>query len=207
MYAKTFPEARKVLFFLYSPDDNDPASLFDLARPAFTMSWNENRTEWRLVQQKCEHCQFSPRQSVCACVGKQQVAFIRHSRENIGDGVFNHMEVNIPGLYADESRVIWCPKLGRGDLGLEPLDDGYESQRLETKPPVWNEQVESLVLDFKGRNVSSSAKNFQLALGRRPEHVICQYAKIGKDKFSLDFRYPMSVIQAFGVSLTTMFWN
>jgi len=167
------------------------------------MTWNKTRTEWRLVQERCEHCQFSPRH--CACCGKQQVAFIRHTRDNIGDGIFNGMEVTIPGLYSDESRVIWCPKLGRGDLGSEPEVPG-ESQQLVTKAPQWNDEVESLVLDFKGRSVQSSAKNFQLALGQRTDHVVCQYGKIAKDKFSLDFRYPLSCIQAFGMSLTTMFW-
>jgi hypothetical protein len=207
MYAKALPEARKVQFFLYNPDDKAPSSLFDPTRPAFSMSWNDSRTEWRLVQEKCEHCQFSPRHlSCCAACGKQQVAFIRHSRLNIGDGIFNGMEVQIPGLYSDESRVIWCPKLGRGDLSLDTFDDSYESQRLATKSPVWNDEVESLVLDFKARNVLSSAKNFQLSLGQRPEHVICQYGKIGTDRYSLDFRYPMSCIQAFGISLSTMFW-
>lgn len=207
MYAHAFPEARKVQFFLYSPDDKEPSSLFDPNRPAFTMTWNENKTEWRLVQEKCEHCQFSPRHLSCgACCGKQQVAFIRHSRINIGDGIFNRMEVSIPGLYSDESRVIWCPKLGRGDLGLEPVEGSCESQQLATKAPAWNDEVESLVLDFKARNVQSSAKNFQLSLGKRPEHVICQYGKIGTNAFSLDFRYPLSCVQAFGISLSTMSW-
>jgi len=207
MYAHAFPETRKVHFFLYNPGNGrEVSSLFDPARPAFTMNWNEAKTEWRVVQEKCENCQFSPKHSSCACCGKQQVAFIRHSRKTIGDGIFNCMEAHVPGLYSDESRVIWCPKLGRGDLGLE-TEDGYESQRLISKMPVWNDEVESLVLDFKARSISSSAKNFQLSMGKRPEHVICQYGKIGTNTFSLDFRYPLSVIQAFGISLTTMFWT
>lgn len=208
MYAKAFPEARKVHFFLYSPDDSkDPALLYDPARPAFSMSWNQAKTEWRLEQEKCENCQFSPKHLSCsACCGKQQVAFMRHSRTAIGDGIFNCMEVHIPGLYSDESRVIWCPKLGRCDLGSEAHENSYESQRLITKQPVWNNEVESLVLDFKGRTIQSSAKNYQLALAKRPEHVICQYGKIGSNTFSLDFRYPLSVIQAFGTALSTMFW-
>jgi len=115
------------------------------------------------------------------------------------------MEVTIPGLYSDESRVIWCPKLGWGDLGTDFCVEG-ESQQLQTKQPVWNEEVSSLVLDFKGRTVQSSAKNFQLSLGARREHVVCQYGKIGTDKFSLDFRYPLSCVQAFALSMTTMFW-
>lgn len=208
MYAHALPDIRKVHFFLYNPDDKEPHSLFDPNRPAFTMSWNENRTEWRLVQEKCEHCQFSPRHQSCvACSkGKQQVAFFRHSRLNIGDGVFNSMSARIPGLYSDESRVIWCPRLGRGDLAVEPLHDNHESQTLVTKAPSWNDDVESLVLDFKARTVVPSAKNFQLIFGQRAEHVICQYGKIGKNQFGLDFRYPFSCIQAFASSLTTMFW-
>lgn len=207
MYAQAFPETRKVMYFLYNPDDKESSSLFDLSRPAFTMTWNENGTEWRLVQEKCEHCQFSPRHLSCgACCGKQQVAVIRHSRVSIGDGIFNGMEVCIPGLYSDESRVIWCPKLGRGDLGAEPMEGSNESQHFVTKAPAWNNEVQSLVLDFKARKVMSSAKNFQLCLGQRPEHVICQYGKISSNMFSLDLRYPLSCIQAFGVSMTTMFW-
>merc|ERR1719272_886761 len=50
MNAQVFPEARKVQFFLYNPDDKETSALFDPTRPAFTMTWNENRTEWRLVQ-------------------------------------------------------------------------------------------------------------------------------------------------------------
>lgn len=207
MYAQAFPEARKVHFHLYNPDDKDAMSLFDAARPAFSMTWNEARTEWRLVQEKCENCQFSPRHLSCACCGKQQVAFIKHTRQTIDDANFNLMEVRLPGLYANETRVVWCPKLGRRDLGAESLKESFEWQQLDTKVPVWNDEVGSLVLDFKGRKVIPSAKNFQLAFGKKPEGSVCQCGKIGNDEFSLDFKYPLSVIQAFGISLTTMFWT
>lgn len=206
MYAHASPEMRKVQFFPYDPEDKS-CSLFDLNRPGFTLTWNEKRTDWSLVKEKCEHCQFSPRHLSCgACRGKQQVAFIRQARADVGDGIFNCMEVRIPGLYSDESRVIWCPKLGRGNLGSESLDSSHEWQHLANKMPVWNDEVESLVLDFRGRNVISSAKNFQLFFGDQPEHMICQYGKIGNNHFSLDFVYPLSCIQAFGVALTAMFW-
>mmetsp|Transcript_153823 Transcript_153823/g.271472 ORF Transcript_153823/g.271472 Transcript_153823/m.271472 type:complete len:304 (+) Transcript_153823:86-997(+) len=206
MYSKVSLEDRLVSFFLYNPSDME-GRLFDPARPAFTMSFNENRTEWRLMQEKCEHCQFSPKHLSCACHGKQQVAFARHSRRPVGDGIFNSMFVQVPGLYSDGSRVIWCPKLGKGDLGSPLEDDCYEAQRLITKKPCWNDEVESLVLDFKGRHILSSAKNFQLALQQKPEHVICQFGKIGTSTFSLDLRYPLSLAQAFSLSMTTIFWT
>eukprot|EP00425_Heterocapsa_triquetra_P037893 CAMPEP_0195089840 /NCGR_PEP_ID=MMETSP0448-20130528/29021_1 /TAXON_ID=66468 /ORGANISM="Heterocapsa triquestra, Strain CCMP 448" /LENGTH=113 /DNA_ID=CAMNT_0040123615 /DNA_START=116 /DNA_END=454 /DNA_ORIENTATION=- len=113
------------------------------------------------------------------------------------------MEVCIPGLYTDGSAVVWCPVLGRGDLaGVAALhqsgnDRGHETQHLITRQPVWNDEVESLVLDFKGRNVTASAKNFQLALEQKPAHVICQYGKLTNTDFGLDFKFPLNVIQAF----------
>lgn len=203
MYARASLESRKVEFYLYSPTERDD-KLFDASRPAFTMTFNKEKTEWRIVQERCEHCQFTPKHLSCACHGKQQVAVIRHTRQPVGNGIFNCMEILVPALYSDGSRVVWCPLLGRGDLGLDGSDEAIS---MVTKKPVWNDEVESLVLDFKGRNIVSSAKNFQLALSQKPDHVVCQYGKIGPMTFSLDFKYPMSVIQAFGVSLTTLFWT
>ncbi|CAJ1332717.1 unnamed protein product [Effrenium voratum] len=206
MYARANLEARRIAFYLYNPSERGGSNLFNYEKPAFTMTWNSEKTEWRLVQERCENCQFSPAHLTCTCHGKQQVAWIRHHRKPVGDGIFNCMEIHVPGLYADGSRVVWCPLLGRGDLSA-PMDDSYEAQRLITKQPTWNDEVESLVLDFKGRHILSSAKNFQLALSQKPEHVLCQYGKIGPQTFSLDFKYPLSVVQAFGISLTTLFWT
>lgn len=204
MYATPSRNENKIQFFLYSPTENQH-SHFNATRPSFTMTFNEAKTEWMLVQEKCENCQFSPKH--LACCAKQQVACFRHSRTQIGDGIFNDMEVHIPGLYSDESRVIWCSKLGRGNLGMDAVSDTYESQKMIAKMPAWNDEVESLVLDFKGRNVMSSAKNFQLAVSQRPQHVICQYGKIGANTFSLDFAYPFSVIQAFAAAMTSIYWK
>lgn len=205
MYAKADMDARQVSFFLYNPGEKNE-KLFNAEKPPFTMSWSKDKNDWKIVQERCENCQFSPKHLNCSCHGKQQVAWIRHERKPVGDGIFNCMEVHVPGLYADGSRVVWCPLLGRGDLSA-PVDDSYEAQSLITKQPTWNDEVESLVLDFKGRHILSSAKNFQLALSQKPEHVLCQYGKIGPSTFSLDFKYPLSVIQAFGISLTTLFWT
>merc|ERR1719262_694160 len=116
------------------------------------------------------------------------------------------MEVNIPGLFSDGGRVVWCPCAGCGELAAPPEDCPDEVLRLITKRPVWNDEVESLVLDFKGRSIIASAKNFQLCLAQKPQHVVCQYGKIGPSTFSLDLRYPLSVVQAFAMSMTTMFW-
>lgn len=205
MYAKVNLEAGQVGFFLYDPDENE--KLFNSAKPAFTMSWNKDKTQWYIVQERCENCQFCPKHLSCSCYGKQQIAWIGHHRKPIGDGIFNCMEVQVPGLHEDGSRVVWCPLNGRDDLSA-PLDpDSHEAHELITNEPSWNDEIQSLVLDFKGREILSSAKNFQLGLSQNPEHVLCQYGKTGPHTFGLDFKYPLSAVQAFGISLTTIFWT
>merc|ERR1719160_2001988 len=132
------------------------------------MCYSENQAQWRLVQERCEHCTFAARHRSCDHLGKQQVASITHTRTPIGDGIFNHMQVSIPGLFSDGSRVVWCPCTGRGDLLQPPGECCAEFLRLCLKKPDWNEEVESLVLDFRGRRVVASAKNFQAVLSHKP---------------------------------------
>jgi hypothetical protein len=208
MYAKACIEAARVEFFLYDPSDKAAwgPGLFDPSRPQFVMTFNKDTTAWRITQERCESCRFSPKHLSCACHGKQQIAAISHSQTQIGGGLFNCMEMNVPGRYADGTRVVWCPLAGLGDLADFGSDDGPEAEHLATKQPAWNKEVDSLVLDFRGRDILPSAKNFQLVDRSRPGNVVCQYGKIGPNTFSLDFQYPLSVIQAFGSSLTTLFW-
>ncbi|CAK9076563.1 Long chain acyl-CoA synthetase 7 [Durusdinium trenchii] len=52
------------------------------------------------------------------------------------------MEVIIPGLYQNDTCVVWCPMLGMGDLAdVTAEHQNGEAQILTTRKPVWNEQV------------------------------------------------------------------
>lgn len=182
MFARVARDARHVSFFLYDPLSHE-STLYDPDRPAFTMSYSSSKTEWRLFQERCDSCHYSPQHLACGCCqGRLEILDIHHSRQAVGDGVNHCMDIYAPAS-------MHC-----------------EEQRFVSKLPVWNDEVASLVLDFKGRRVLASAKNFQLAQEEHPGHVVCQYGKIGPDTFGLDFRYPMTVIQAFSISLTTLFW-
>ena len=84
--------------------------------------------------------------------------------------------------------------------------------RLQNKVPEWSEALQSLVLKFAGSRVhEASAKNFLMFLedevGREAEEAVLQFGKQGKAHFSLDFRYPLSVIQAFAVCLSVHSWQ
>lgn len=202
LFAKRHPKECRVDFFMYNESDDN----YDPTRPAFTMVFNASKTQWKLVKAQCELCQYRSKHRSCDHLGKQQVAHVEQTREAIGDGIFNCMDVRIPGIFSDGSRVVWCPAAGYDGSALASAEDD-QALCLVTKRPVWNEEVESLVLDFKGRCITASAKNFQLAFRNRPDQVICQFGKTGPGTFSLDFRFPLSVIQAFAISLSTSFWT
>ncbi|PIA61613.1 hypothetical protein AQUCO_00300852v1 [Aquilegia coerulea] len=82
---------------------------------------------------------------------------------------------------------------------------------LKNKSPRWHEQLQCWCLNFRGRVTVASVKNFQLVAspengaqaGQEHEKVILQFGKIGKDLFTMDFRYPISAFQAFAICLSS----
>jgi len=87
-----------------------------------------------------------------------------------------------------------------------------EAIRLNNRCPEWNEAAGSLVLKFAGGRVqAASAKNFLMYLQDElhlpPGNAVLQFGKQCSGQFSLDFRYPMSVIQAFAISLSVHSWR
>lgn len=92
---------------------------------------------------------------------------------------------------------------------------------LKNKQPRWHEQLQCWCLNFKGRVTVASVKNFQLiaAVASPPpqvavdppqtqlqsshDKVILQFGKVGKDIFTMDYRYPLSAFQAFAICLSS----
>ncbi|XP_009624999.1 tubby-like F-box protein 3 isoform X2 [Nicotiana tomentosiformis] len=95
------------------------------------------------------------------------------------------------------------------------LSGPLETQRegslvLKNKAPRWHEQLQCWCLNFHGRVTVASVKNFQLVASPEngvagPEHekVILQFGKVGKDVFTMDYRYPLSAFQAFAICLSS----
>lgn len=101
-----------------------------------------------------------------------------------------------------------------------PRDDERKNKPLvlRSKNPRWHEQLQCWCLNFHGRVTVASVKNFQLiaatqhAIGGVPavpgpmdhEKVILQFGKVGKDAFTMDYRYPLSAFQAFAICLSSL---
>ncbi|KAL5181365.1 Tubby-like F-box protein 5 [Glycine soja] len=90
--------------------------------------------------------------------------------------------------------------------------DSAEPLVLKNKAPRWHEQLQCWCLNFNGRVTVASVKNFQLVAAVDPSHnvsaaeqekVILQFGKIGKDIFTMDYRYPLSAFQAFAICLSS----
>lgn len=93
-----------------------------------------------------------------------------------------------------------------------------EALVLKSKPPRWHDQLQCWCLNFHGRVTIASVKNFQLVAASQPEPstplttndkepIIIQFGKVGKDLFTMDYRYPVSAFQAFAVCLSSFASN
>ncbi|CAI8591483.1 unnamed protein product [Vicia faba] len=107
------------------------------------------------------------------------------------------------------------------EIGGSCNEDGDGKTRpliLKNKPPRWHEQLQCWCLNFRGRVTVASVKNFQLIASTQPpagaptpsqpappEHdkIILQFGKVGKDMFTMDYRYPLSAFQAFAICLSS----
>jgi tubby-related protein 1 len=59
------------------------------------------------------------------------------------------------------------------------------------------------MLNFNGRVEDGSPKNFQL-IQEGCDEIILQFGKINDTSFAMDFQYPLSPYQAFGICLTSL---
>jgi tubby-related protein 1 len=75
---------------------------------------------------------------------------------------------------------------------------------LVAKDAVWNDVIEEHILDFKGRVTQASVKNLQLTTVENSKSVRMQFGKVGRDRFTMDFKAPFTALQAFAVALSSL---
>ncbi|KAJ8770624.1 hypothetical protein K2173_021271 [Erythroxylum novogranatense] len=125
-------------------------------------------------------------------------------------GIFDGQFTSLSGSKAKPSvSDISFPSPSESSLLIQSV---REPLILRNKAPSWHEQLQCWCLNFRGRVTVASVKNFQLVAAVKPseivstadqEQVILQFGKIGKDIFTMDYRYPLSAFQAFAICLSS----
>lgn len=81
---------------------------------------------------------------------------------------------------------------------------------IDTAKPQWSEEMQAWTLNFNGRVNVASKKNIILTPSKENESMdeefgcettCVRFGKFAKHRFSLDYRYPVSSIQAFSIAL------
>jgi hypothetical protein len=82
------------------------------------------------------------------------------------------------------------------DFGLMPL---------QNRPPWWNIELGSFVLNFGGRVSVASVKNFQLCERNDQDKILLQFGRIqGRHSFTMDFQHPLTAVQAFSIAISSL---
>jgi len=70
--------------------------------------------------------------------------------------------------------------------------------------PKWDKTLGSFSLPFFGRVTKASKKNFQMVINGDPNTIYLMFGKVSKDVFSLDFRAPLSPLDAWALALAAL---
>jgi hypothetical protein len=85
----------------------------------------------------------------------------------------------------------------------QPEDFGLLA--LQNRPPWWNIELGSFVLNFRGRVSVASVKNFQLCDRNDHDHIMLQFGRIqGRHSFTMDYQYPLTAVQAFSIAISSL---
>eukprot|EP00747_Dinoflagellata_sp_TGD_P187476 gnl/TRDRNA2_/TRDRNA2_45181_c0_seq1.p1 gnl/TRDRNA2_/TRDRNA2_45181_c0~~gnl/TRDRNA2_/TRDRNA2_45181_c0_seq1.p1 ORF type:complete len:302 (-),score=54.49 gnl/TRDRNA2_/TRDRNA2_45181_c0_seq1:50-955(-) len=75
---------------------------------------------------------------------------------------------------------------------------------MENVQPRWDKKLNSYALPFFGRVKKASAKNFQLAKDGDINTIFLMFGKISKDVFCLDFRSPITSLDAMAIAIASL---
>ncbi|CAM9148630.1 unnamed protein product, partial [Ectocarpus fasciculatus] len=143
---------------------------------------------------------------VTAASEREEVAGISYDQVSLLDQMKEgsqprRVNVMVPTIDADSIPV--PNHVGRGVPSMIDLLKSSENGKMfvfNTKEPKFENG--NYRLNFHGRVSVPSVKNFQLSSRDEPDHVVCQFGKVGDDRFHLDFKAPLNAFQAFAIALT-----
>ena len=100
------------------------------------------------------------------------------------------------------------------DLKYGSIEQREEAELLvlQTQKPVYDDQLQAYTLDFDGRVKMPCKRNFILSVDPENQRLVDEFGegttllrhgKVNEDRYCLDYRYPLSPVQALAISLTS----
>ena len=164
---------------------------------------------------KGTHANERPRCELLSIGFKRQVTVGRSPKS---------IELLIPAMDEDDPEDMTAAAAGSAPHDAEPLvcrpmtkTDGLRRWRDElpecvgmfvNKNPEYNKELKKYLLSFGGRITKASVKNFQLIRelspsGQTASEISLQFGRRQAENiFALDFRYPLTPVQAFGIAVS-----
>ena len=112
------------------------------------------------------------------------------------------MSVALPPLDSDDCPIPQSMEEGGGKSMIGSLYSSkkdFKMHYLETKEPVFENG--NFRLNFGGRVTIPSVKNYQLVYSHDVAEIICQFGKVGDERFHLDYKFPLNALQAFATAI------
>ena len=140
---------------------------------------------------------------------RSELGAILYSSNILGNRGPRKMQVCINKLGIDEKITKKWQPVHKDEEMIQCFKHKAESAHhhlnmYENRQPRWNEDMGSYVLNFNNRVNLASVKNFQLIEPNGDdENVVLQFGKASNDDFIMDVKWPMSLFQAFAISLSS----
>lgn len=145
---------------------------------------------------------MAPEDAVTDASLRRELAVIAFAWDSMGPG---RMRVAVPRLRKSGAPFVFRAREADASLAAAAArKDGKAMMLLRNKRPTWDADTNTHVLDFGGRVTQTSVKNFQLASDETGDATLLQFGRVGKDRFTMDFRSPLSHVQALGIVLAAI---
>uniref|UniRef100_A0A1I7Y2A1 Tub domain-containing protein n=1 Tax=Steinernema glaseri TaxID=37863 RepID=A0A1I7Y2A1_9BILA len=163
---------------------------------------------------------INPKKASSGSVGlpiRQELAAIIYETNVLGFKGPRKMTILIPGIYDTENykrkelKPMSTPSWRSGKRAVAKI-----SSSCTTKTPCGTKvgaqskvrsiaflDSQSYVLNFHGRVTQASVKNFQVVHDADPEYIVMQFGRTSEESFTMDFKYPLSPLQAFGIAMSS----
>ncbi|MCO5603818.1 hypothetical protein L7F22_057971 [Adiantum nelumboides] len=88
-------------------------------------------------------------------------------------------------------------------------DNLGKTHELCSRRPFYNREMRRYELDYRDRTrsgyrIQTSSKNFQLIMEEHGKQVILLHGKVGNSKYIMEYRFPLTAYQAFGICLASI---